>query len=129
MHFSELARITGLSSRISADCEVTFFSTDSRSLTGVGNEVFIAAKGSRDGHDFVMAAYDKGIRNFILERDMELADANVLLAPNSIRAFQQIASHHRKQFDIPVIGITGSNGKTTVKEWLSTLVSQKLFVF
>ena len=73
-------------------------------------------------------AYEKGIRNFIVERPTDLKDCNCLVVEDSKKALQQIGAFHRSQFTIPIIGITGSNGKTTVKEWLSTLLSEKFFI-
>ncbi|MEO1253576.1 MAG: bifunctional UDP-N-acetylmuramoyl-tripeptide:D-alanyl-D-alanine ligase/alanine racemase, partial [Bacteroidota bacterium] len=110
------------------EIEIYHFSTDSRTLVGSPNEVFIAIKGKRDGHDYARSAWDIGTRNFILEKDLALPDSNILIVENSLKAFQEIAASHRKQFDIPVVGITGSNGKTTVKEWISTILSERFFV-
>jgi len=86
--------------------------------------VFIAIKtANRDGHQFIREAYEKGVRNFIVSAECSLPlDCSLLLVENTILALQSWATFHRKKFNIPVIGITGSNGKTTVKEWLSTLV-------
>ncbi|MEQ9441983.1 MAG: bifunctional UDP-N-acetylmuramoyl-tripeptide:D-alanyl-D-alanine ligase/alanine racemase [Cyclobacteriaceae bacterium] len=100
--------------------------TDSRG--GIQNEaaLFFAIRGERhDGHQYVEALFEQGVRQFVLEQvpTVELAGANVLLVRNSVRALQQLVAHHRQQFTIPVVGITGSNGKTIVKEWLSQLLS------
>lgn len=128
MLFSDLEKIVSGKSSVFHDLEINRFSTDTRSLSGRPNEVFVAVEGKRDGHAFIEEAIAKGIKNFIVEREIILKEANFLVVEHSIGAFQKIASHHRKKFDIPVVGITGSNGKTTVKEWLSTLLSEKYFV-
>ena len=128
MLFSQLETITNGTKKLSNDCIIQRLSTDSRTLAGNPKEVFIAIDGKRDGHDFARNAWEKGVRNFILEREVVLPDSNVLLVKNSLAALQQIAEYHRAQFDHKVIGITGSNGKTTVKEWLSTILSERYFV-
>jgi alanine racemase len=79
----------------------------------------------REGHLFIPELYLRGVRNFIIYRSIEIKDypeANFILVNDSLRALQQLAAFHRSQFDIPVIGITGSNGKTVVKEWLNQLL-------
>jgi alanine racemase len=99
--------------------------TDSRQiLTGISS-LFIALEGLKyNGHDFLTSAYHSGVRNFIVkEGTLNLpGDANVLLVPDPREALQKIAQWHRSLFQYPVIGITGSNGKTIVKEWLGQVV-------
>jgi alanine racemase len=98
---------------------------DSRSITTPATSLFFALSGQRhDGHRFVHAAYQAGVRKFVVGREIdlsELPDAAVLLVPDTLAALQTLAAHHRAQFRLPVIGITGSNGKTVVKEWLYQL--------
>lgn len=96
---------------------------DSRKIIFPQTALFFALVGhTHDGHHFVMEAYQNGVRNFVLSQTSStcfaLPDINVIVVKNTLLALQQIAAHHRQQFDIPVIGITGSNGKTVVKEWL-----------
>src|SRR5450432_1242853 len=102
---------------------------DSRKVLFPASSVFFALKGSRrDGHSFLSEAYDKGVRNFIVsnEKDTGLpADANLIVVKDTLQALQQLAAYHRKQFSFPVIGISGSNGKTIVKEWLNQLLEEK----
>lgn len=99
--------------------------TDSRG--GIQNEasLFIAINGERhNGHDFISKLHKQGVRQFVVEElpnDL-LPESNVLLVPDSVAALQQIVSHYRRKFTLPVVGITGSNGKTIVKEWLSQLL-------
>jgi Alr-MurF fusion protein len=99
---------------------------DSRKIVFPETSLFFALKGARrDGHGFLQEVYDKGIRNFIVSDEKTVSlppDASVILVNNTLLSLQQLVSHHRKQFTIPVIGITGSNGKTIVKEWLNQLL-------
>ncbi len=116
-----------------SDAEIKELITDSRKVP-IGSEegLFIAISGdNHNGHDFIQNLYEKGVRNFIVEYEtgQNLPKANVLKVKNSLVALQKIASHHRKQFEIPVIGITGSNGKTIVKEWLWQCLSIKHSVY
>ncbi len=128
MLFSHLKKITTGELLLFNDVEVNFFSIDSRTLTGQEGEVFVAIKGKRDGHDYIESARSKGVRNFVVDRKVEMSDANVLVVKDTLSAFHLLAKNHREQFDIPIIGITGSNGKTTVKEWLSTILSEQFYV-
>ena len=101
--------------------------TDSRSLTFPEETLFFALVTERnDGHRYIEELYRKGVRNFVTEHPADNADkmidANFLVVKNTLDALQALAAHHRQQFSIPVIGITGSNGKTTVKEWLYQLL-------
>ncbi|MFT5970190.1 MAG: UDP-N-acetylmuramoyl-tripeptide--D-alanyl-D-alanine ligase, partial [Flavobacteriales bacterium] len=96
---------------------------DSRKISATDGVLFIAIKGSRhNGADYISELYEKGIRNFLVQqmpKDRFLFDqANFLIVENALAALQALARFHRSLFDIPVIGITGSNGKTIVKEWL-----------
>jgi alanine racemase len=103
---------------------------DSRKIIAPATSLFFAIKGIRhDGHQFISLLYSKGIRNFILEdtaliNASDYPDANLWLVPDSVLALQKIVAFHRKQFHLPVIGITGSNGKTIVKEWLTQLLNK-----
>lgn len=111
----------------SNDCVIKDIIIDSRKIAAPGNSLFIAIKTSlRNGHDFIQSAYEKGIRNFLVSENINISSyvgANILLVKDTLVALQQIATAHRKQYTIPVIGITGSNGKTIVKEWLHQLLS------
>jgi len=98
---------------------------DSRKLTHARDGLFFAIRSERnDGHKYIADAYRAGVRNFVVEHEPQssIPDANVVVVKSSVKALQQIAAAHRKQFDIPVVGITGSNGKTIVKEWLNQLL-------
>lgn len=99
---------------------------DSRKLTFPESTIFFAVKGERrDGHTFIGELYNKGVRAFVISLDLNISlypDANFLKVKDTIKAAQNFAAAHRKQYNIPVIGITGSNGKTIVKEWLFQLL-------
>lgn len=109
---------------------ITHLLTDSRKLIFPSESLFFALQSNRrKGADFIPELYIRGVRNFVVEEEMERADefpgANILLVANSLSALQELASHHRNSFSLPVIGITGSNGKTIVKEWLNQLLADK----
>src|ERR1041384_7690721 len=102
---------------------------DSRKIHSPADSLFFALTGPRrDGHQFIAELYNKGVRNFVISKKMKTSDlpeANFILVDDSLEALQKLATFHRKQFSIPVIGITGSNGKTIVKEWLYQLLHEK----
>ncbi len=124
----EIAEILGGRGQIvSPDLPIRQLLTDSRSVSFGGESLFFAIKGvQHDGHTYLHQAYTAGVRSFVVQTmPAEPAqDANYLITDNSVHALQLIAAAHRKQFTIPVIGITGSNGKTIVKEWLYHLLRQ-----
>ena len=95
---------------------------DSRLLNFPKTSMFFAIQGERrDGHDYIQKLYDDGVRNFVVEKKIALRKfpkANFILVDNSILALQILGKFHRHQFSLKIIGITGSNGKTIVKEWL-----------
>jgi alanine racemase len=107
---------------------------DSRKITQTFQAVFFALKGERrNGHDFIPEIYSKGVRKFVIEKEWsylsnQYLDAQFFVVENVLIALQQWAQNHRQKFNIPVIGITGSNGKTIVKEWLFTLLETDLQV-
>lgn len=108
------------------DYQIQWLLTDSRSLsTPEGTLFFALVSAHGDGHRYIQQLYDRGVRNFVVQRlpQEPQADAVYFQVSSSLEALQQIATHHRRQFDIPVVGITGSNGKTTVKEWLFQMLS------
>lgn len=102
--------------------------TDSRKIVTAQTSLFFAIKGDRrDGHEFIPNLYESGVRNFVV-RSAEYAatfrDANFLVVDDPLQALQHLAAYHRKKFNIPVVAITGSNGKTIVKEWLYQLLRE-----
>ena len=109
------------------ESRVTRLLTDSRSLTFPEETLFFAIRTKHgDGHDYVRALYRKGVRNFVVNDVAafgDITDANFILTSDSLAALQAVARHHRSLFDIPIVGITGSDGKTIVKEWLYQLTA------
>ncbi|MCH2197223.1 MAG: bifunctional UDP-N-acetylmuramoyl-tripeptide:D-alanyl-D-alanine ligase/alanine racemase [Flavobacteriales bacterium] len=101
------------------------FSIDTRVLTDPKRACFIALTGpNHDGHQFITQAFELGVRHFLVHTVEEkyISEATFYVVPDTRKALQQIAGEHRKSFSNPVIGITGSNGKTIVKEWLNHLL-------
>ncbi len=114
-----------------ADARIGWLLTDSRSLCFPEETLFFALKSSRnDGHRYIADLYRRGVRNFVVSSVPEHAeaDANYLKVPSPLAALQRLAERHRDEFDCPIVGITGSNGKTMVKEWLYQLLSPQLTV-
>ena len=109
-----------------ADATVGWLLTDSRSLCFPEQTLFFALRTKRgDGHRYIDELYRRGVRSFVVEQlpERQQADANYLKVPSSLAALQRLAERHRDEFQIPIVGITGSNGKTWVKEWLYQLLS------
>ena len=117
-----------------ADANIGFLLTDSRSLCFAEETLFFALKSGRgDGHNYISDLYRRGVRNFVVEHvpldyATTYADANFLRVENSLVALQRLAERHRDEYNIPIVGITGSNGKTIVKEWLYQLLSPEINV-
>ncbi|MCB0395925.1 MAG: bifunctional UDP-N-acetylmuramoyl-tripeptide:D-alanyl-D-alanine ligase/alanine racemase [Flavobacteriales bacterium] len=108
---------------------IRYLMTDSRKGADLSHSLFFALKGSaHDGHGFIPELFGKGYRHFVVEHmpdDQRLLDqANFIRVPDTMAALQKLAKRHRDQFSCPVIGITGSNGKTIVKEWLYQLMQE-----
>lgn len=107
----------------------TFISTlliDSRSVVSPETSLFFAISAQRDGHEFIGDAYANGVRSFVISIGTyaeQYPDANFLIVPNVQQTLQQLVAIHRSRFDLDVIAITGSNGKTVVKEWLYQLLA------
>ena len=116
------------------DANVGFLLTDSRSLCFPEETLFFALKSERnDGHNYIPELYRRGVRNFVVTDvpagyAVDYPDANFLKVVDSLEALQRLAERHRDEFNIPIIGITGSNGKTMVKEWLYQLLSPQMNV-
>jgi len=109
--------------------KINYFLNDSRSLQSANDTLFIALKTNRNnGHQYILNLIDLGVKAFLIEEtDFDFAnfsetDVSFIISPKPIQTIQLLASYHRQQFNIPVIGITGSNGKTVVKEWLYQLL-------
>ena len=121
-----------------ADAQIGWLLTDSRSLCFPEETLFFALKTQRnDGHRYIADLYRRGVRNFVVEKHSlssfqyslsSFPDANFLIVPSPLAALQRLAERHRDEFDIPIVGITGSNGKTMVKEWLYQVLSPQFTV-
>ena len=122
-----------------ADAQIGWLLTDSRSLCFPEETLFFALRSARnDGHRYIDDLYRRGVRNFVVDvKGMQehyaegtngMKDANFLIVPSPLAALQRLAERHRDEFNLPIVGITGSNGKTMVKEWLYQLLlpSQKI---
>ena len=121
-----------------ADAQIGWLLTDSRSLCFPEETLFFALKTQRnDGHRYIADLYRRGVRNFVVEPilnaarlggEVDYEDANFLVVPSPLEALQRLAERHRDEFSCPVVGITGSNGKTMVKEWLYQVLSPDFHV-
>ena len=119
-----------------AEANVSWLLTDSRSLCFPEETLFFALRSGRnDGHNYIPELYRRGVRNFVVERgrfrlaaDTQFERANFLEVVSPLEALQRLAERHRDEFDVPIVGITGSNGKTMVKEWLYQLLSPQKVV-
>ena len=109
---------------------ISFLLTDSRSLSFPEETLFFALRTKRnDGHKYIEELYNRGVRNFVVDTaQTEYEGANFLIVKDTLAALQRLAERHRDEFNIPVVGITGSNGKTMVKEWLYQLLSPSINV-
>lgn len=119
------------SSNITNDDEINWLLTDSRTLSFANETLFFAIKTARnDGHKYIAELYDRQVRYFVVQKndDYKTLYPNALFikVDNSLDALQTIAQQHRTAFNIPIIGITGSNGKTIIKEWLYQLLHNDL---
>jgi alanine racemase len=121
---TEVKQIINASGDIINDCSISTLLTDSRRINNPAEGLFFALSGRRNGHEFVAEAYAAGVRNFVVKQGPEIMmpEANFLIVDNVLAALQALAAYHRSRFNLEVIGITGSNGKTIVKEWLYQLL-------
>src|SRR5258705_1276933 len=125
---SHIAKTVDAKGKIVIDNSIDYIFFDSRKIYSPATSLFIALKGPRrNGHNFIPELYKNGVKNFIVCEELKEEDypeANILCVKDGLKALQQLAAFHRRQFDIPVVGITGSNGKTIVKEWLYQLLHE-----
>ena len=117
----------------SPEAFVTELAIDSRKVTVPDSTLFFAIETEKnDGHLYIPSLYQFGVRNFVITKVMEsystCVNANFLFVEDSVEALQRLAQKHRQQFHYPVVGITGSNGKTIVKEWLTSILDDKFQV-
>ena len=141
----KIATLIGARRIGTVDAQISWLLTDSRSLCFPEGTLFFALKTARnDGHRYIEDLYRRGVRNFVVEQNAQspipwggeggglsltsLSDANFLVVSSPLAALQRLAERHRDEFDIPIVGITGSNGKTMVKEWLYQLLAPSMNV-
>ncbi len=127
MNIDQLAKVTHaeVSAHQKSETEILTLCYDSRQATHLPNELFVALKGAtQDGHDYIPELLRNGSKFFLVEKDIPVASGGTFIKVKScLLALQQIASYKRNQFEGRVIGITGSNGKTIVKEWLTSVLT------
>ena len=130
MRIDTIASMIGAQVCGEACVDVEWLLTDSRSLCFPESTLFFAIRTDRgDGHRYVRDLYERGVRAFVVSDVQEgLTGAVQLLVQDTLTALQRLAERHRESYDIPVIGITGSNGKTVVKEWLYQMLSPDMAV-
>lgn len=128
---SEVAKAIGgkLISKSKKDSAIRELVIDSRKLTHADVSLFFALSGQKlDGHQYITDLYKKGVRSFVVskaEAAEQLPDAGIVVVKDTLMALQKLAAYHRSKFTYPVIAITGSNGKTIVKEWLYQLLHEE----
>jgi Alr-MurF fusion protein len=123
-NLKQIAEITNSVFEGKENFPVSHFAYDSRNVINTSDVIFIAFKtGKNDGHIFIPDLIEKGVKSFWVFLDFDTSafknqQISFIKSKDTLTSLQKLASYHRKQFNIPVIGITGSNGKTVVKEWL-----------
>ncbi len=123
----DIVKMTGAERHGFCPAVISWLLTDSRSLCFPDETLFFALVTARnDGHNYIKELYSRGVRNFVVsylpDYMSDYEECNFLLVRDTLSALQTLAAAHRKAFDIPVVGITGSNGKTMIKEWLYQLL-------
>lgn len=129
MKLSDIAQTLQVDIQLPEDVDIQWLITDSRSLFFPSESLFFALKTERnDGHQYIADLYSQNLRYFVVSEILpefkEMKDAIFLPVKNTLTALQTLAAVHRNEFNIPIIGITGSNGKTVVKEWLYQLLHE-----
>ena len=127
---SDITKIVG-GRLVGCDMEVASVATDSRSYALAHDTLFVAMRGvNHDAHDHLSEVEARGVKAFIVEHDVTLSEGcSAVVVENSLSALQSLATHHRKQFNGKVVAITGSNGKTTVKEWIAQCAPREAKIF
>ncbi len=124
---SEIAKSVGADiSEQSGSLVIENITTDSRSITP--QSLFVAIKGERfDGHDYVESALSSGSVAAVVQRGYKtnISDATLIFVDDTIDAFMKISGYYRSLFDIPVVAVTGSVGKTTTKDMIAAVLSKK----
>lgn len=127
--FSEVSQWIPCKAVINKNISFTHLITDSRSVGNPAKALFIAIAGqNHNGHHYIPSLYQQGVRCFMVNENFtipnDLQDANYLVVPDTLSAFQLLVAKKRSGYSCPIIGITGSNGKTIVKEWIAQLISK-----
>jgi alanine racemase len=122
---SQIAQICS-AEHYGADCTVSSFITDSRTTSSTTSALFVAMRGvNHDAHDYINDMVERGVRAFIVEHEVVLPDGcGAVVVDNALKALQKLAAFRRDNFEGHVVAITGSNGKTTVKEWIAQSLPQ-----
>lgn len=114
------------------DYEIYWLLTDSRKIIYAEQSLFFALAGKQDSHQYIKDLYQKGVRNFVISdakyADLSYLSANFYIVENTLKALQKLVAYHRSHFNYPVIGITGSNGKTIIKDWLYQTLSPEFSI-
>ena len=127
LNLSELSRELNCEFDISLDKQIQSIKIDSRKISE--GDVFFAIKGeSFDGHDFVQEAFNNGAIAAVIEKDIQIDDKICFKVENTIDSLQKVAKYYRSKFNIKVIGVTGSVGKSTVKEMVSSIFATEFKV-
>lgn len=127
----EIASFIGAQIKNLKGYNIDWLLTDSRSLCYPESTLFFAIKTDRgNGHRYIADLYQRGVRAFVISEvpKGDFPNADFLFVPDTLQALQDLAAEHRSKFSIPIIGITGSNGKTLVKEWLYQLLAPNFTV-
>ena len=129
-YLSNIAQIVG-GRLVGCDLEVLSVATDSRSYALTPDSLFVAICGvNHDAHDHIAEVAERGVKAFMVEREADLPKGcGAVVVKNSLSALQALATHHRDQFRGTVVGITGSNGKTTIKEWIAQCAPREAKIF
>ena len=127
---SDMAHICG-GVFLGTDLAVRAVATDSRTSAIENDTLFVAIRGvNHDAHDYVQTMYERGVRAFMVERDCALpSDCGVVKVADSVAALQKLAAEHRAQYRGRVVAVTGSNGKTIVKEWIAQCAPASVNLF
>jgi alanine racemase len=128
-----IASVINATAIIKSDSDIIdYLLIDSRKIVFPRQSLFFALNGlRRDGHEFIKEVYNRGVRNFVVKNKFdgkEFSEANFLCVDDVLIALHELVTDHRNKFSYPVIGITGSNGKTIVKEWLNQLLQQDYII-
>ena len=128
-YLEKIASLIGAHCFGEGEAQIDWILNDSRSLAFPESTLFFAMRSQRnDGHKYIPDLYRRGVRNFVVANlpenyEQKYSDAHFLRVVSPLKALQRLAERHREEYDLPVVGVTGSNGKTVVKEWLYQLLS------